>query len=361
MRIGIIGCGNIAPAYLTNLTRFDGLTVAAVADLDVERAKARATEFKVPRACTPGELLRDDDIDLVVNLTIPKAHAPVGMLAVKAGKHVYSEKPLGLDRVEGKKLIAAAKAKRVRVGCAPDTVLGAGIQCARAAIDAGSIGKPVAATAFMMSHGPENWHPDPTFVYARGGGPLFDMGPYYVAAFITLFGPVKRVTGSARITFPKRMITSKPKYGQMMKVEVPTHVVGVLEFASGAVVNLITSFDVWHHSLPNIEVHGTEGSMQVPDPNGFGGTVRVRRHDEAAWRDLPLVHRYADNGRGIGVADMVAAIREKRPHRASGEMALHVVDVMQAIVDASAKGRHITPTTTCKQPAAMPVEGLAAR
>jgi predicted dehydrogenase len=360
MRIGIIGCGNIAPVYLTYLGKTAGVELVAVADLDVARAAQRAKEHGVPRACTPDELLAADDVDLIVNLTVPQAHAAVSFAALKAGKHVYSEKPLGLDRRAAGKLLAMAKLRRRRVGCAPDTVLGAGIQTARKLIDDGGIGQPVAATAFMMSHGPEGWHPDPRFVYRKGAGPLFDMGPYYISALITLFGPVRRVTGSARITFPKRMIGSQPLRGQWMKVETPTHLVGVLEFASGAIANLITSFDVWHHSLPHLEIHGSEGSLQVPDPNGFGGVVRVRRDADPEWREVAHTHRHSEQSRGLGVVDLVAAVRDKRPHRASGELALHVVDVMESILEASAKGRHIRLRTTCKQPAAMPVEGLAA-
>ncbi len=354
IRIAIIGCGNIAPAYLKNLRAFPGMEIAAVADLDIARAQARAAEFAVKRACTPDDALADPAIDLIVNLTIPQAHAAVSLKAIAAGKHVYSEKPLGLDRVEAAKIIAAAGARGVRVGCAPDTVLGAGIQTCRKLVDDGAIGQPVAATAFMMSHGPENWHPDPTFVYDHGGGPMFDMGPYYITAFATLLGPVTRVSGSARITFPQRMITSEPKRGTMMTVKVPTHVAGTLEFANGAVVTLITSFDIWHHTLPNIELHGSEGSMSIPDPNGFGGTVKLRGRDDADWREIALTHPHAENMRGIGVADMAAAIAEKRPHRASGELALHVVDVMQALHDSSDQGRHIVLGSTCPQPAAMP-------
>jgi predicted dehydrogenase len=352
-KIGVIGCGNISPAYFSNLKKFPCLEVVACADLDKSRAKARAKEFGIPKAMSVGALLKDPEIKLVVNLTIPKAHLAVGLKCLRNGKHTYSEKPFGLTRKEGQKLLAAAAAAKLRVGCAPDTVLGGGIQSCRKLIDDGLIGRPVAATAFMLCHGHEGWHPDPEFYYQPGGGPMFDMGPYYLTALITLMGPVKRVAGSTAITFPERTIRSQPKNGTVIKVEVPTHVAGLLEFHNGAVATLVTSFDVWHHHMPNIEVYGAEGSISVPDPNAFGGPIRVRTHADADWRDMPYSHGYTDNSRGLGVADMVTAINANRVHRQSGELAFHVLDIMQALHESSVKGKFITLGSTCAQPKAM--------
>ena len=356
-KVGVIGCGNISAIYLKNCQQvFEILEVAACADLIAERAEAKAKEFGVPSACTVEELLGDEAIEIVVNLTIPKAHASVALAAVEAGKSVHSEKPLTIDRADGARLLEAAKARGVRVGGAPDTFLGAGLQTCRKLIDDGWIGQPVAATAFMTCHGHESWHPDPEFYYKPGGGPMFDMGPYYLTALVALMGPVRRVTGSARITFEKRTITSAPKHGTVIDVEVPTHVAGVMDFASGAVGTIVTSFDVWAANLPRIEVYGTAGSLSVPDPNGFGGPVRVRRAGADAWTEVPHTHGYAENSRGIGVADMAYALRSGRDHRASGELAWHVLDVMHAFHDASASGQHVELTCVCDRPAPLPLD-----
>jgi predicted dehydrogenase len=358
-RIGIIGCGAISAAYLKIARTFPMLEVRACADLLPERAKARAEEFGVPRACGVEELLADPEIQIVVNLTIPRAHAEVGLAALEAGKSVYNEKPLAVRCEEGRKLVDLASKKGLRLGAAPDTFLGGGLQTCRKLIDEGWIGTPVGAAAFMLCHGHENWHPDPAFYYQKGGGPMFDMGPYYLTALVMLMGPVKRVTGAARITFPERTITSQPKYGQKVQVEVPTHVAGIMEFHSGAIGTITTSFDVWAGQVPRIEIYGTEGSLSAPDPNGFGGPVRVRRAGGADWSEIPLTHGYAENSRSIGVADMACALRSGRPHRASPELAYHVLDLMHAFHDASAQGKHVELESTCQRPAPLPL-GLAA-
>jgi len=355
VRAGIIGCGNISDIYFKAGKRFDNLEIAACADLVKERAEAKAKQHGVPKAVPVKQLLADPSIEVVVNLTVPKAHAEVAMAALEAGKHVYTEKPLGLTREEGGAILALAEKKGLLVGCAPDTFLGAGGQTARKALDDGWIGAPVAATAFMQCHGHESWHPDPEFYYELGGGPMFDMGPYYLTMLVHLFGPVKRVAGSARVTFPERVITSEKKYGKRVSVETPTHVAGTIEFACGAIAAMVTSFDVWRATPPPLEVHGTEGSMQVPDPNCFGGAVQVFRPGADDWKELPHSHIYADNSRGLGVADMAAAIRTGRPHRASGVLAFHVLDVMQAFLDSSQKGRHVAVRSTCARPAALPL------
>lgn len=353
-KIGIIGCGNISAIYFKNLTQFQNTEVVACADLILERARAKAAEFHIPKASLVEEMLHDPEIEIVVNLTIPHAHAQVAMAAFNAGKHVYGEKPLGVNRKEGNAILREAKAVSKRVGSAPDTFLGGGMQTCRKIIDDGLIGKPVAVTAFMMCHGHESWHPDPDFYYQPGGGPMFDMGPYYLTALINLMGPVRRLTAITQTTFLERLITSQPQKGKVIKVNVPTHVAGILEFACGAVGTIITSFDVWHAELPRIAVYGTEGSLSVPDPNGFEGKVRLRGKGDKEWKEMPLSHGYAENTRGIGVADMAAAIRSGRKHRASGEMAFHVLDIMQALHESSDTGRHVQLTSTCEKPAVLP-------
>jgi len=359
-KIGIVGCGNISGVYFQAGKRFEILEIVACADIVMEKARAKAQEFGI-KACTVKELLADPEIKIVVNLTIPKAHAEVGLAALEAGKSVYNEKPLAISREDGKRMLEIASQKGILVGGAPDTFMGGGIQTCRKLIDDGVIGEPVAATAFMMCHGHEGWHPDPEFYYEIGGGPMFDMGPYYLTALVNLLGPVHRVTGSARISFPERTITSQPKAGKKIRVEVPTHIAGIMDFASGAVGTIITSFDVWAAQLPCIEIYGSDGTLSVPDPNGFGGHPRVRLAGEKEWKEMPLTHGYTGQSRGIGVADMAYALRSGRPHRASGEMAYHVLDTMHAFHDASRESRHIELSSTCQRPAPLPLglqEGL---
>ncbi|HEY3289936.1 MAG TPA: Gfo/Idh/MocA family oxidoreductase [Anaerolineae bacterium] len=353
-KVGVIGCGNISGIYFKNGKWLESIDIVACADLLPDRAKARAAEFGIPRAWTVQELLADPEIEIVINLTIPIAHAEVAFAALEAGKCVYNEKPLAISREDGRKMLDMAKSKGLLVGGAPDTFMGGGLQTCRKLIAEGAIGEPVAVSAFMLCHGHESWHPDPEFYYKVGGGPMFDMGPYYITALVSLIGPIRRVTGSARITFPERTITSQPKNGTKIKVDVPTHVAGVMDFANGAIGTLVTSFDVWSHRMPNIEIYGTEGSLGVPDPNGFGGPVLLRRAGEKDWSDVPLTHIYADNSRGIGVADMAYALRSGRPARASGQLAYHVLDVMHAFHDASRDGKHIELTSGFR-PAPLPV------
>jgi predicted dehydrogenase len=356
VKLGVIGCGNISGIYFSTTKKLKALELVACADLIPERAKAAAEEYAIPKVLTPEKLLADPEIEIVLNLTVPKAHAGVALAAIEAGKSVYGEKPLAVTRADGKKIMEAAKAKKVLVGSAPDTFLGAGIQTCRKLIDDGWIGDPIGATAYMMSHGPESWHPNAGFYYEVGGGPMFDMGPYYLTALINLLGPVKRVSGSTRASFSERIATSKELYGKVLKVEIPTHVTGVLDFASGPIGMIITSFDVWAHHMPNIEIYGSRGTIRVPDPNTFGGPVQLWVNGE--WKDIPLSHSYPDNSRGLGVADMAAAIRSGRPHRASGDLAFHVLDIMQAVHESSASGSAINLSTTCKQPAQMPMDLL---
>jgi predicted dehydrogenase len=351
---GIIGCGNISNIYLKADKTFANLNLVACADLDMERARAKAAEYNI-KAYTVAELLADPTIEIVVNLTIPGAHATVAMQALQAGKATYSEKPFALNRDDGRKLLIEASKRDLRIGCAPDTFLGGGLQTCRKLVDDGVIGEPVAATAFMMSHGHEHWHPSPEFYYQHGGGPMFDMGPYYLTALVAILGPVKQVAGMTRITFPERTITSQPKFGQRVTVEVPTHVAGLMEFANGAIGTIIQTFDVWGANLPRLELHGTEGSLSMPDPNTFGGPVRVKLKNKSEWEDVPLTHIYTENSRGLGVADLAAAMSTGRAHRASGELAHHVLDIMQAFHDGSDSAQHIPLTSTCERPAMLPV------
>ncbi len=353
IKVGIIGCGNISGVYFQAGKVMDVLDIVACADINMEAAKAKAAEHKV-RALTVKELLADPEIRVVINITVPAAHGEVGLAALQAGKSVYNEKPLAVTREDGQKMLELAREKKLLVGGAPDTFLGAGLQTCRKLIDDGAIGTPVAVDAFMMMHGHEIWHPNPEFFFKPGGGPMFDMGPYYVTTLVSLLGPVRRATGSAQISFPERTIGSLPKRGTKIKVEIPTHIAGVLDFSSGAVATLIMSFDVWHHRLPNIEIHGSEGSLNVPDPNTFDGPVRLRRAGEPKWTEVPLTHGYTGESRGLGVAEIAYALQSGRPHRASGELAYHVLDIMHAIHDASREGRHVELTSTCARPALLP-------
>jgi predicted dehydrogenase len=289
-----------------------------------------------------------DDVDAVLNLTIPAAHAEVALAALAAGKHVYGEKPLAANRKEAEAVLAAAHEAGLRVGCAPDTVLGTGTQTARKAVDDGLIGTPVAATAFMTSAGHEKWHPDPEFYYRPGGGPLLDMGPYYLSALVHLLGPVVRVTGASSRPRAQRTIGSGARAGHTFPVEVDTHITGILEHAGGALSTLVMSFDIRAARLPRIEVHGTSASLSVPDPNGFDGPVEIHRGD--GWETLPVSAGCPDAGRGAGLADLAEALSAGRPHRASAELAAHVLDIMLTLMDAADQGRALPVTTTCERP-----------
>ncbi len=344
--VGMIGCGNISEIYCRNLQTFENIHLVACADLEMAHAEKRAAQFGI-MGLSVGGLLARDDIEIVVNLTVPDAHAKVSRAILKAGKHVYSEKPFATKRRAAKKILRAARKKKLRVGGAPDTFLGGAWQTIRKLLDDGAIGEPVAATAFMMGHGPEKWHPNPDFFYQPGAGPLFDMGPYYLTALIHLFGAVKRVTALARASFPERIAQD----GHAISVNTPTHVAGSLEFANGALVTLVTSFDVWHSQLPRIEIYGSAGSIVAPDPNFFGGKILLRAENDAAWRDMPIEFPYTENMRGLGVADMARGIRRDEPHRTSGEMAYHVVDVMRALLKSAAEGKQIRIKSNCERPA----------
>ncbi len=358
VNVGVIGCGAISGIYLKTMSAMDILQVVSCADIIPQRAEAAAAKCGC-RAVSVEDLLTDPEIEIVVNLTVPAAHASVAAAALEAGKCVYNEKPLAATRDEGRRLLELATARGLRIGCAPDTFLGGGQQTCRKLIDDGAIGQAVAAAALFTCRGHERWHPNPEFYYAPGGGPVFDMGPYYLTALVNLVGAISRVTASGRATFAERVITSQPKAGTRIKVQVPTHVAGVLDFAGGAVGSLVMSYDVWKTNLPRIEIYGTEGTLSVPDPNGFGGRVRVCRAD-GDWLDVPLTHGYIENIRGIGVADMAYAMRGGWDHRAGGELAYHVLDVMEGVAEAAEAGRHVAIASTVRRPAAMPAEADAA-
>lgn len=353
VKVGIVGCGDISGIYFKTCKRMEILDLVACADIREDVARKKGDENGV-KAVSVRDLYADPEIRIVINLTTPDAHAEVALAAVGAGKSVYGEKPLTITRKDGQKLLALAKKKGVLVGCAPDTFMGGGIQTCRKLIDDGAIGVPVAANASMQCHGHESWHPNAGFYYQKGGGPMFDMGPYYLTALIALLGPVRRVTGATKMSFPERTLGAGPKKGSKVKVEVPTHIAGVLDFHSGAVATIVTSFDVWRSSYPPIEIHGTEGSLGVPDPNTWGGPVRLYKPGAKEWTDVPLTHGYAENSRGLGVAGMACALTSGGAHRASGELAYHVLDLMHAFHDAADSGKHVKVASTCERPAAVP-------
>lgn len=351
VRIGLIGCGTISPAYLRAAATFDVLQFAGCADIDPAAAKRTEENFGVP-AMSVDDLLGRDDVEVILNLTIPGAHAEVNLAAIEAGKHAYCEKPFGLDVAQGQRVLDAADAAGLRVGCAPDTFLGGGHQTARGLIDDGAVGNPVAGTAFMMGSGHESWHPNPAFYYQRGGGPLFDMGPYYLTALVHALGPVRRVAAITSRGRDTRTIGSAPRRGESIQVEVDTHTAGTLEFVSGAVVTVVMSFDVRRHSNRFIEIHGVDASLSAPDPNGFGGAVRVSVGRD--WEERPLTHGYTDNMRSIGLADMCVGIRSGREHRCDGRLAQHVLEIMAAFGRSSDEGRHVVLESRPARPAPLP-------
>jgi predicted dehydrogenase len=354
-RIGIVGTGVISGTYLDHLAKLPGVEVVAVADLDVTRAQAVAEKNPGIRALSSDDLLADPDVDIVLNLTIPAAHAPVHMAALQAGKHVYGEKPLAVNLAEAEPLLKVAAANNLRIGCAPDTVLGTGTQTARVALDRGDIGVPTAATASFVTPGHELWHPAPEFYYQAGGGPLLDMGPYYVTSLVTLLGPVRRVSGRAGRSKEQRKIHTGPRAGEIFPVEVPTHVTGVLEHESGALTTVLMSFDVWAARLPRIEIHGTEGSLSVPDPNTFDGLVEIATATAREWTEVPVAGGYAGTGRGVGVADMARAIRNGGPHRADGLLAFHVLDVLESLLESAAQDQPVDVASTVGRAAVVPL------
>jgi len=367
--IGIIGCGNISAAYLTLAPLFKGLEVRAVSDMNMYAARARAAEFDV-RADTVSDLLAADDIDIVVNLTIPDAHFAVTRAILSAGKHAYTEKPLVLTLAEGEELRALAADRGLRIGSAPDTFLGGAHQAARAAIDAGEIGNVVAGTAHVMSHGMEHWHPNPDFFFLPGAGPMLDIGPYYVTNLIQLLGPVRRVSALTSMPQTSRTILSEPRRGEAIPVKTPTNIHALLDFHSGATITLSTSWDVWAHRHGHMELYGDMGTMFLPDPNWFSGTVEITdkagdtRTLETAKHPFGVPNQTSNgedkaNYRTAGLAEMADAMNAGRAHRCGLELALHAVDVMTSVLRAGARGEVVTLTTTCTRPE--PLDAAAAQ
>jgi predicted dehydrogenase len=364
LRLGVLGCGVISDTYLTRAGEFEGLEVVACADIDQKRAQAQASRYSV-KALDPEALIASPDIDLVINLTPPTAHAAIGRAVLAAGKHLYAEKPLGVTLEEGRELVAAAAAAGRRIGCAPDTFLGGGHQNARRLVDQGAIGRPVAGTIAFMNHGMEDWHPNPTFFYQPGGGPVLDIGPYYVTALVNLIGPVRRVCAFAARAFEERIVTAEPRYVERVPVEVQTHVAGTLEFACGAIVTVTVTWDVWAERPYQLNLYGTEGSLLLPDPNFFGGATAISRKGSPFEPVEPQGLAYAKANRPtrrgtevadyriIGVVDMARAIQEGRPHRCSGELALHVLEVLTALERSAQEGAAVPIETPCSRPEAL--------
>jgi predicted dehydrogenase len=362
LNVGVIGCGNISTAYLQLAPMFAGFRIAAVADLNAGAAQKQADEFGC-RALSVDELLADQSIGLIINLTVPAAHYEVSAAALRAAKHVYSEKPFVLSVTEGQSLLDLAAEQGLRIGSAPDTFLGGAHQAARQQIDAGNIGEIIGGSCYFQSHGMEHWHPEPTFFFQPGGGPVLDMGAYYVSNLVQMLGPVERVVAMAGKPFPTRTVTSEPNPGAVIDVNVDTSVRAILEFEQGAQVSFTVSWDVWAHEHNHMELYGTKSTVYVPDPNRFGDVVRVEDGDGETVID-PLqvlgVTNFEDNNgsmianyRGVGLADMVAAIHDNRPHRCNGELALHVVDVLFSILRSAEEKQFVSLQTRCEKPAAL--------
>ena len=353
-RVGIVGLGVISRAYLGTLAGHPAVRITAVADLDAARAAAAAQRIAGSRVLAVERLLDSPDVDTVLNLTVPAAHAEISLGALGNAKSVYTEKPLAVTFADARSIVDAASTAGADVSCAPDTVLGTGTQTARAAIEAGLIGRPLAASAVMVTPGPERWHPSPDFYYAAGGGPLLDMGPYYVAALVHLLGPVRAVIGAASRLRAERVIGSGDRAGQRIPVEVDSHVSGILEHAGGVLSTITTSFDGVRTTAAPIEVHGETGTLAVPDPNGFSGPVSLFELGASEWHTLEPSAGYTDAARGIGLIDHITADAQ-RPPRANGDLALHVLDALTAVLRSAAEGRRIELTTTVRRPEPVPL------
>jgi predicted dehydrogenase len=368
--VGVIGCGNISTTYLGLAPLFRGIEMRACADINMDAARARAKEYKV-RAETVDNLLKSDDIDIVVNLTIPAVHYEVSKQVLDAGKHVYSEKPFVLSVKEGLDLKKRAEKKNLRVGSAPDTFLGGAHQLARNLIDSGKLGRITSGTCHVMSHGMEHWHPNPDFFFQPGGGPILDLGPYYISNLVQLIGPVKQVAALATIPAKERTISSKPRAGERIPVNTPTTIQALMEFENGAAVTFNASWDVWDHGHAPMELYGEEGTIHVPDPNFFGGTVRYSKKGKPIKKAPNWEHPFGvpnqqhkqgpmANYRTAGLADMAIAIAQGRPHRCSLEGALHAIDVMTGILKSGETGKFVAMQTTCDRPAALGIKDAKA-
>lgn len=373
--VGIVGCGVISGIYMQNMALFRGIALRACADIRPEAAQAQAAKFGID-ARSIDALLASADIDIVVNLTVPNAHFAVSHAALTAGKHVFGEKPLAVSVEDGRRLVAEFEARGLALGCAPDTFLGAGGRLARRFVDEQRVGRILAGSAFLLSHGMEHWHPDPEFFYKPGGGPILDIGPYYIGALVNLLGPVARVQAQGSAGFAERIVTAAgPRTGHRIAVETPTTVTALLQFAEGAQVTLAMSWDVWKHGHPAIELYGTEGSMRVPDPNFFGGTIEFSDRDgewqhadssglvfgHANWRspNWPASRPNQANYRCLGLAELAHSVVTGTPHRSSGRLALHVLETMYGILHAAETRADVTIETAVARPQALPDDAAA--
>lgn len=373
LRVGLIGTGRISDIYLRTCAKFPEVQVVACGSLNMEEARAKAAEHNIPRVATPDDILADPDIDCILNLTIPAAHAEISLAALAEGKHVYSEKPFATTVADGQRILDLARTKRLKVGNAPDTFLGGRWQTVRKLIDQGQIGTPTGVSAFVGTHGVERHHPNPDFYYQPGGGPLFDLGPYYLTAMVFLLGPIARVSGMSRRTFDKRQIENGPRNGEWMEVAVDTHSLSLLQFESGALGSMTMSFDVWDSETPRLEIYGTEGTICIPDPdpvhgaNDFHGPVWLRTRATsrwefqprptdrpADWQEVANTHGFNENSRGLGLLDLAYAVRDNRAPRASGELAQHVLEVMTGIDAAPGQGGYVDILSRCTIPEPLP-------
>lgn len=360
VKIGFVGCGKISTTYFENFTGlFKEVEILGVCDTDRARAERAVAEYRLPKLYDDMyALFRDPEIDIVLNITRPSEHYEVTKQALLHGKHVYSEKPLSPSLNEARELAALAQEKDLLLGCAPDTFMGAGIQTCRHLIDSGFIGTPIGGSAHLISRGPESWHPDPEFVYQYGGGPMFDVGPYYVTALINLLGAVDTVSGMTQISYPERPILSEKKYGTMMKVEVPTYVMGMMRFKTGAIANIFTTFDVSHQQEAKLEIYGSEGTLIVPDPNVFDGEVLLQRGRSKEVVSMPRIFDYKEDSRGIGLADMAKALVTGRSYRANCQQQLHVIEIMSAFYTSSEKNAFVKIESPFERQAPMNIHAL---
>lgn len=380
VKIGIIGCGVICHTYISNIKAiYKWLEIIACADVLIEKAEEVARKYDIPKACSCQELLEDCEVEIVVNLTIPTAHTEINQRALNSGKHVYCEKPLALSLKDAKESIELAKKRGLMLGCAPETFLGAGLQTCRKVMDEGWIGKPLSATANMTSYGVETWHASPEFYYKSGGGPMMDMGPYYMTALVALLGPIHQVGCFATVGKIKRKIYSEPLRGKIIDVEVPTTYSGIMDFENGVIANINMSFDIWHSTLPKLEIYGTEGTLFIPDPNMFGGQIKIFRKEKVLdsvqsmiyngkelrystdYKDLqevPQIYQQPlENMRGLGVLDMAYALVGGRKHRANETLAYHVTEALLGFEKCAKEGTIYQMESSCLRPNPLPLGG----
>ena len=372
LKVGVVGCGRISDVYFRTLTKHAAVEVTACASLVLAESKAKAATYGIAKACTPAEIFADPEIEAVLNLTVPAAHIEVSLSALNAGKHIYSEKPLVADLSQGRRVLELAERKGLTVGNAPDTFLGGRWQTVRKLLDSGTIGEPKGIAAFVGTHGTERHNPNPDFYYQTGGGPMLDLGPYYLTAMVAFLGPISRVAGMSNRAFDRRMIENGPRNGEWIPVEIDTHVQGMMEFESGAIGSITMSFDIWDSEMPRLEIYGEEGTICIPDPdpvhgaNLFGGEVWYRTRAASRWTHQPRptgreawlvatnTHGLNDESRGIGLVEMAFAIREGRPPRASGALAYHILEAMTGILAGPETGRFVDLESRPAKPALLP-------